>query len=184
MSNDPNPSFATSLRNPDTWIVLFVVAFFGVLGGFLSMVLPRGPDGPPWYAYLISGLVAALAMFLFLRPNEANGPRLLALSIVAGFIGQPIIDSVQARVQAVIAKRDAAQATSLGTKAAELAKDDNARAQRLQKMIDTLIKLNPKNSNNVPEEIAKPDQTLATHQQELEGIAAELQQLKSRYPNP
>jgi uncharacterized membrane protein YeaQ/YmgE (transglycosylase-associated protein family) len=185
MSSTTQISLADSLRSKNTWLVLLVVSAFGLFGGLFSLLVPHEEaTAPIWYVYLIMGIVAAITAFWLLRPSEGDGARLVALSFIAGFIGQPIVDVFQARFQAIVAKNDAAKATRLGAKSAELALDDNRRAQRLQEIISRLMKSNPGVVGTVPEEIAKPTQTLENHRKDLEAIAVQLNELRSKYPEP
>ncbi len=147
-TNSVTPSTVMGdLLKLETWVFLFVILISGALGGFVYELLTFGGlEKPHWLtkeeidgnkglqgkvaefilslgiiSRIIIGAFAALASLLFLSP--ANTIQLLAMGIIAGSIGTSIFRSMQDRIVAMLAVKEANKAKDGEAMAVKEAKD-------------------------------------------------------------
>lgn len=117
-----------SISNWKTWVVLFTVAFFGMLGGFAHKLTSPNDKTSGW-GYIVVGAVASMAVLFIIVPLE--GVRLVALALIAGYGGKAILNALEARVKVVLAMAETAKVKEEGKKAVKAGKEVASVAQKL-----------------------------------------------------
>ena len=129
---------ADSLKNGYTWVVLFIAATSGIVGGLAHKLTSPPDDKTSLWVYVIVGGVASLAVLYILSPPD--GIKLIALSLAAGYGGKAVLDALEARVKTALAQADAAQAKETGKKAIEAGKKAVGMAKNLSQKSNALEK--------------------------------------------
>jgi hypothetical protein len=127
-----------SIKDWDTWVVLLIVAAFGLLGGLAHKLTSPPEDKTSSLRYMLVGIVASLAVLFVFTPSDAV--RLIALSLAAGYGGKAVLDALEARVKVALAKEETARAKKDGQKALEAGKEAVRHAQKLSQINKELEK--------------------------------------------
>jgi hypothetical protein len=127
-----------SIKSWDTWVVIFIVAIFGILGGLAHKLTTPPEDKTSSLRYILVGAVASLAVLFVFTPSDAV--RLIALSLAAGYGGKAVLDALEARVKVALAKEETAKAKEDGKKAVEAGKEAVSQAQKLYQVNKELEK--------------------------------------------
>lgn len=97
------------LRSADTWLTLGITMVFGMLGGYAHKLVAPADDTTSDLGYAVLGAVGALGALFAVAPQD--GLKLVGLAVIAGFAGKALMSALQARVEAAVAKTEAAKAT-------------------------------------------------------------------------
>jgi hypothetical protein len=171
--------------SPD-WLKLFPVAALGVTGGALHLAFNiAAPQPTPWYQYLISGLVASLVVLIFLDPK--SNLKLFGAAIVGGYIGQPIVDSFQARVQAAVAEQEkdvAQKAAKTATGVAQSVAEIADRSIKREMVSDVLLgaRANAVLPEGAQDKAAKPMASAEQDAARLAELQKQIKTLQREYP--
>jgi len=120
----------------ETWVVLIIVALFGMLGGFAHKLISPPDDTTTWPGYLVVGAVASLAVLFVFAPKDPV--RLIALAIAAGYGGKTALNALEAKVKIAIANAKTEQAKEDGKKAVTAGKEAVGQAQILSQINEEL----------------------------------------------
>ncbi len=127
-----------SLKNGDTWIILLVVAIFGMIGGLAHKLVAPPEDKTRLEGYLVVGAVSSIAVLYILNPKDSL--KLIALSLVAGYVGKAILDALGLRIKLAIAQEKTTEVKEKGIEAIEAGKKAQQKATDLFRYSDELTK--------------------------------------------
>jgi hypothetical protein len=163
----------------DRAYIFSIVLVCGIVGGFSRFLAEYAdPDALPWYRYPITGVIAALISYFFVTAGKY---RLFAFCIVAGYVGQPIVDAAESRIKATIATRDAKTATEVASSAVQIGKDNVQREKNLQKIVAAFRKEGQKLPEGVKEEVIRAPDAIDVDATKLNDLAARVAPLEKIY---
>jgi hypothetical protein len=123
----------TSLGNWTNWTIVPVIALLaGAIGGLAKRLTAPPEDKTPIYSYLVVGGIASIAVLFVLTP--ADGVKLIAQSLAAGYAGKAILEALQEKVKTALAKKDAEEAKEKGKQAVDTGMEAVKAAQHLVQM--------------------------------------------------
>jgi hypothetical protein len=99
-------SLVEYFRHGSTWLLVAIAVGAGAIGGFVHRYAVPPADRGVWYAGILMGAAGAVAFMFIMIPDDPF--RFLAVSLVAGFGGKAIIESVLESINAKIVRRNSA----------------------------------------------------------------------------
>jgi hypothetical protein len=127
----------SAIKDINTWVILFVVAIFGIIGGLSHKLTSPVEDKTSLLGYIVIGAVASLAVLFVFIPKDAV--RLVAISLAAGYGGKAVLDALEARVKTAIAQAETAKAKEKGKEAVEAAQQAISIAQNLSQIKEVIV---------------------------------------------
>ena len=136
---------AEYFRHGSIWCLVGLAVVFGALGGFVHRYAVPAEDRGVWYGGVLMGAAGAIAFMFVMIPTEPL--RFLAVSLVAGFGGKAIIESILETINSKIVRRNTVRLISRSkditadVKAVLASVEDDCVKGRIKVSQDTLDKL-------------------------------------------
>jgi len=147
-----------------TWVLLGIAAAFGAVGGFVHRYAVPPEDRGVWYSGILMGAAGAVAFMFIMIPDDPF--RFLAVSLVAGFGGKAILESVLATLNA----------KAVQNRSARLIRDTREVADDVRQTVTTIEKEINQGRIQVSQEtldkLKESGQQLDNKQNELKGLQA------------
>jgi hypothetical protein len=91
-----NGRFVAQAADANTWVVIGLALVAGMIGGWAHKFTTPKEDATPLVGYLLLGAVSSVALLYVALPQTVV--QLIALSLLAGYGGKALLDSLLAKI--------------------------------------------------------------------------------------